>query len=449
MTGDMQLVVMAMLASSQHTINFDDHVAISERLLGSEGCAAAQQMIAALLDSLHSRPGADQIPQLSACAAVAVTVLERQPAAAEAEVEQCLERLLLPLLSQLAVQAAARSSLAALPAAVGLVAAEQVQSRLARLLARTCCWRLASRLLAECLGTQPVEDGPNAGAAAAAVSDTSAAALAGAVRPLPAEQAVRLAACLVQQAVQACEAEHPFPEAASPRDSLGALLRQAATACFAAALRLLGAPDLPAAVRRAAGQLVTDCLQAARLCSGGARSDCLRQLWGACKGLMGAEGPVEQRVGLALMVQFCEELLEEGTAGGESGTLGDNGPAASDESRVGGGSGGGGGAGSARRDPALWALLQQALLDSDSLTRKRAVHVLQAAVAAPASTVAATGTAEGPAAGDGACRHGRREAAPPPPQQGPVLPQAWRSFFQLWDALDEFSIHLIRSALPL
>lgn len=261
-----------------------------------------------------------------------------------------------------------------LPLAAALPTPDQVHRQLGLLLTANGSWQLAASILAACVG-----------AAKSSRLDS--------VEVLPVPQRITLAAELVQEAVQAVDGRGEATlEAAEP------LLAAAAGAGFDAALELLRSADQTAAVRRAAGQLLLPAVMQV-VERRGSLALCLRCLWATCKNLMGDEAAAERRVGLALLVQFCTVLLEEASID-EEGSWGSKGSAAEQHQQRG-----------IRADPDFWMLLQRALLEPDTLSRKRAAHVLRAAVAAPGG-------------------------APPA--------QPWRSFLQLWDSLDEFSYHLIR-----
>eukprot|EP00887_Chlorella_sp_A99_P000598 scaffold17.g598.t1 len=373
----------SLLPACKAAQSFDDVVklaALANQLQQACGGASASDLQPLLLssDAHHTEE------ELEVAAAAAVALIEAEAEAggsasvsgsATAALERSTTALLLPLL---AVAPPARAA--------------QVQQRLAQLVRQTGSWQLAVQLVAACCSATP----QTAASAVDILPPERRIALAAELVRLAVEESDRLA----QQMQQMQQTQQPEPSSQIP--NFRALLTQAAGSTSSAALHLLAGAQEPAALRRAAGRvLLPACLQAAE--RSGCLGPCLHQLWAACKQMMGDEAVAERRVGLALLVQFSSALLE-GRDGGSRGSAHD----------------------SIAADPALWALLQRALLDEDSLTCKRAVHVLRAAVT---SGSAADDRSAAEAAGHDSRQH-------------------WRSFFQLWDALEEFSIHLIREAMP-
>lgn len=104
-------------------------------------------------------------------------------------------------------------------------------------------------------------------------------------------------------------------------------------------------------------------------------------------------GIQQQQQGLALLVQFAGPLLAEHAASG---------------------SGPGQAWSGVQHDPAFWQLVRVGLQGGDASSRKRATHVLAAALAAQAP-------------------------------DGQLAP-AWQSYLKLLDSLDEMVLHLVKAS---
>jgi hypothetical protein len=142
--------------------------------------------------------------------------------------------------------------------------------------------------------------------------------------------------------------------------------------------------------------------------------------------LAASPAPAERRTALALLAQFSAPLLERGGLAG---------------------------------DEALWALLLTALGAEAPMDRKRALHVLEAAVA-HVQRAAGAGAALEPGAEAGApalprqlhAVAAKRESTGAPPGEAPppawVARAPWGVFLKLYETLEETAVNLFEEAWP-
>ena len=168
-----------------------------------------------------------------------------------------------------------------------------------------------------------------------------------------------------QHAVLCCASDEVFPAALN--------LLTSSTIKTTPAIAALGQSLLPAALGAAQ--------HAQRL------APCLTLLWQICSRLGCSKVPADCRIGLALLVQFSRPLLQHGAIA---------------------------------QDAALWSLLLRALSSDQGINRKRALHVLELAVAQLQED-------------------GNTEA-------GQI--SAWNAFIKLYSTVNDTSLHLFKEAWP-
>lgn len=321
-------------------------LAAAGRLGGAALAAAAVPLDRRLATLLHLARRAQHDAQVHwVSAAAAVQLLLGKPAGQDAgDAGAVVRELLLPLL---AAQPSSGDAAAAAAAAVAPQAQKmELVQAVASVAAHCGSWELGLHLV-------QAADGSASDAGGAAGLE------------LPADVQARLAAAVIQQAIQSASSEDQLM-LQGPRE----LLRHAACSTLPHALATAAAePALQQPKQQAGGKPAAAAARAAAVlqlllpaalhaaCLVGQEAGALQQLWATCRQLLEA-GSRRRQQGLALLVRFAGPLLGGGP-----------GPQGQGERWQG-----------AQQDPALWPLLRACLCDRDASGRKRAAHVLRLAL---------------------------------------------------------------------